>query len=135
MAKVADIDTFIVREPKIRGGRPHIAGTGITVRRIVGWYKLGLTAEEIATEIPHLTLAQVHAALAYYHANREEIEADIAAEDDVGERLEREDYFSRQGSWRDTMLEWMRQSAGRTKRNLEPGRNCLVEGGITGTRC
>jgi hypothetical protein len=28
-----------------------------------------------------LTLAQVHAALAYYHANREEIEADIAQED------------------------------------------------------
>ncbi len=98
MAKVADIGTYIVRTPKIRGGRPHIAGTGVTVRRIVGWYKLGLTAEEIAAEIPHLTLAQVHAALAYYHANREEIEAEIAAEEDETERLEREHYLSRQGS-------------------------------------
>jgi len=98
MAKIADIGTYIVRTPKIRGGRPHIAGTGITVRRIVGWYKLGLTAEEIAAEIPHLTLAQVHAALAYYHANREEIEAEIAAEEDETERLEREHYLSRQGS-------------------------------------
>ncbi len=98
MAKIADIGTYIVRTPKIRGGRPHIAGTGVTVRRIVGWYKLGLTAEEIAAEIPHLTLAQVHAALAYYHANREEIEAEIAAEEDETERLEREHYLSRQGS-------------------------------------
>lgn len=89
MAKVADIGTFIVRTPKIRGGRPHIAGTGVTVRRIVGWYKLGLTAEEIAAEIPHLTLAQVHAALAYYHANQEEIEQDIAEEEAVAEQLER----------------------------------------------
>lgn len=98
MAKVADIGTFIVRTPKIRGGRPHIAGTGVTVRRIVGWYKLGLTAEEIAAEIPHLTLAQVHAALAYYHANQEEIEQDIAEEEAVAEQLERQHYLSRQGS-------------------------------------
>jgi len=53
MAKVADIGAFIVRGPKIRGGRPHIAGTGVTVQRIAGWYKLGLSLEEIATAIPH----------------------------------------------------------------------------------
>ena len=63
------------------GGRPKIAGTGLTVNRIAGWYKMGMTPEEIALEYPHLTLAQVHAALAYYHANREEIEADIAQEE------------------------------------------------------
>lgn len=95
MAKVADIGTFIVQTPKIRGGRPHIAGTGVTVRRIVGWYKLGLTAEEIAAEVPHLTLAQVHAALAYYHANQEEIEQDIAEEEAVAEQLERQHGKSR----------------------------------------
>ena len=38
---------------------------------------MGLTPEEITREIPHLSLAQVHAALAYYHANRGEIEAGI----------------------------------------------------------
>jgi uncharacterized protein (DUF433 family) len=60
------------------------------VRRIVGWYKLGLMPEEITTEIPHLTLAQVYAALAYYHANRDEIEDDIAAEAAEATRLEQE---------------------------------------------
>src|SRR5215467_457259 len=76
-----EIGTLIDRDPAIRGGRPKIAGTGLTVRRIVGWYKMGMTPEEITLEYPHLTLAQTHAALAYYHANREEIEADIAQED------------------------------------------------------
>ena len=96
MAAVTDIGTLIVRSPEIRGGRPRIAGTGVTVRRIVGWYKLGLTPEEIARRVGHLSLAQVHAALAYYHANREEIEADIAAEEETTERLEREHYLARQ---------------------------------------
>src|SRR3989304_1834418 len=88
MAKVADIGKFIVQTPNIRGGQPHIAGTGVTVRRIVGWYKLGLSPEEIAAEIPHLTLAQVYAALAYYHANRDEIEKDLAEEEAEAARLE-----------------------------------------------
>ncbi len=46
MAKVTDIGTLIVRTPEIRGGRPRIAGTGVTVRRIVGWYKLGLSPDD-----------------------------------------------------------------------------------------
>jgi uncharacterized protein (DUF433 family) len=59
----------------------------VSVRRIAGWYKLGLTPEEIAERVGHLSLAQVHAALAYYHANRSEIEADLAAEYAEAERL------------------------------------------------
>jgi len=98
MSTPTDIGTLIVRSPEIRGGRPRIAGTGVTVRRIVGWYKLGLSPEEISTEIPHLSLAQVYAALAYYHANREEIEADMAAEEAEAERLEREHYLGRKAS-------------------------------------
>ena len=69
--------------------RARIAGTGVTVQRVAGWYKLGLTPEEISDRIGHLNLAQVHAALAYYHANREQVEADLAteeAEDDEAER-------------------------------------------------
>jgi hypothetical protein len=34
-----------------------------------------------------LTLAQIHAALAYYHANREEIDADIAADETAAEKI------------------------------------------------
>ena len=69
----------IITNPALRGGRPIIAGTGTTVRTIAGLYKLGLSAEEIAGELP-LTLAQIYAALAYYHLHTEEIEADIQAD-------------------------------------------------------
>lgn len=65
------------------------------MRRIVVLYQQGLTPEEISSEIPHLTLAQVYAALTYYHANREEIDTDIAAEDAEAQRLEQEHLASR----------------------------------------
>jgi uncharacterized protein (DUF433 family) len=81
MASVVEIGTLIDRDPQIRGGRPKIAGTGFTVRSVIAWYKSGMSPEEIALDYPHLTLAQVHAALAYYHANRDEIESDIAQEE------------------------------------------------------
>jgi uncharacterized protein (DUF433 family) len=87
MTTVTDIGSLIVRSDDIRGGRPRVAGTGVTVRRIVGWYKQGLAPEEIITELPHLSLAQVYAALTYYHANREEIEADITVEAATAEHL------------------------------------------------
>ena len=97
MALNIDIGTLIVRTPEIRGGRPRIAGTGVTVRRIAGWYTLGLSPEEIAERIGHLSPAQVYAALAYYHANRGEIDADMAAETAEADRLEREHRLSRRG--------------------------------------
>jgi uncharacterized protein (DUF433 family) len=95
MAGAVEIGTLIDRDPAIRAGRPKIAGTGVTVMRIAGWYKMGLTPEEIATQYGHLSLAQVHAALAYYHANPEEIEADLAQEDAFAEKVERESRLPR----------------------------------------
>lgn len=86
MSTITDIGTLISRQPDIHGGCPIIAGTGVTVRRIAIWYKQGLIAEEIADRIGHLTLTQVYAALTYYHANREEIDADIAGEETEGDR-------------------------------------------------
>jgi uncharacterized protein (DUF433 family) len=90
MASAVEIGSLIDRDPRVRSGRPKVAGTGVTVMRVVGWYKKGLTPEEIATQYGHLTLAQVHAALAYYHANAEEIEADLAEEEAFADRLDRE---------------------------------------------
>jgi len=96
MAALTDIGTFIVQSPGICGGRPRVAGTGVSVRRIAGWYKLGLTPEEIAAQLQHLTLAQVHAALTYYHANRDEMDAEMAAEESEAEQLERHHRESRE---------------------------------------
>lgn len=72
------LEGLIIKNPKLRGGRPIIAGTGVTVRTIAGYYKLGLTPEETADQ-KDLDLASVYAALAYYHLNKDELEADILA--------------------------------------------------------
>jgi uncharacterized protein (DUF433 family) len=92
MAATVEIGSLITRTPGIRGGRPRIVGTGVSVRRIVILYQQGLAPEEITAEIPHLTLAQVYAALAYYHANRDEMDSDIAAEEAEAQRLEEEHF-------------------------------------------
>jgi uncharacterized protein (DUF433 family) len=78
MTTLSSFEGLIVREPELRGGRPIVSGTGVTVRTIVGYYKLGLSAEEIGDDM-NLPLAGVYAALAYYHLNQKEIEADILA--------------------------------------------------------
>jgi uncharacterized protein (DUF433 family) len=90
MVGTIEIGTLIDRDPVIRAGRPKIAGTGVTVMRVAAWYKMGLTPEEIAAQYGHLNLAQVHAALAYYHANGEEIEGDLAEEEAFAEMVDRE---------------------------------------------
>ncbi|ASC74278.1 hypothetical protein XM38_052530 [Halomicronema hongdechloris C2206] len=83
-----NIGTLVTRTPGLHGGSPHISGKGITVRRVVTWYKRGLNAEEICDRIGNLTLAEVYAALTYYHANKTEIETDLAMQAAEAKRLE-----------------------------------------------
>jgi uncharacterized protein (DUF433 family) len=70
----------------VTDGKPRIAGHRITVQNIVLWHeRLGLTADEIATDY-QLSLADVYAALAYYYDHREEIDRAIRADEDfIGE--------------------------------------------------
>jgi len=55
---------------------------------IAQWHNMGLIPEEIVRKFGHLSLVQVHAALAYYHANQAEIDADLEAEAQETEALE-----------------------------------------------
>ena len=64
---------YVTRNPDILQGEPIIAGTRTSVRAIVGLWRLAVSAEEIPTHLPHLTLAQVFDALSFYLDNQEEI--------------------------------------------------------------
>ena len=75
------LDAMLVRTPDVCGGRIRIDGTRITVHRVATLYKQGQNAEDIAQTYPHLSLSQIYAALAYYHANRDEIESALATAD------------------------------------------------------
>lgn len=83
-----EISTLLVRTPNVCGGRLRIDGTRVTVNQIVVWYRQGYNPEEITELYPHLNLAQIYTALAYYHANREETEADLDSEEKEAEILE-----------------------------------------------
>ena len=78
------IDTIaqhIVSTPDVLGGKPRIAGHRIAVQHIVVWHdRLGMTADEIATEYD-LSLADVYAALTYYHDHQDDINAAIRTEE------------------------------------------------------
>jgi uncharacterized protein (DUF433 family) len=79
MPVFTEIGALITRDPALRAGRPIIAGTGTCVRTIATASNQGLSPEEIAADRT-LQLSQVHAALAFYFANKVEIDADIAAD-------------------------------------------------------
>jgi uncharacterized protein (DUF433 family) len=63
-----------IRKNRAGQERAYIVGTRVRVQDIyVDSEVLGKTPEEIVTALPHLTLAQVHAALAYYFDYRDDI--------------------------------------------------------------
>lgn len=69
----------VTSDRTICGGSAVIDGTRFPVRSVVVYVlRHGLTPEELIARFPHLTMAQVHDALAYYYDNREEIEREIA---------------------------------------------------------
>lgn len=72
-------------------GVPYIAGTTTKVIEIVlNKQGSGATPEELAEDLPHLTLAQIYAALAYYYDHKAEIDAQIERDIQEVEELRRQ---------------------------------------------
>ena len=80
----------IAKKPGVCGGKPCIAGTRIRVQDIVVWTEQGQSADEIVTGYSHLTLGDVHAALAYYHDHREQIDRQMRESDEFAAKMEAE---------------------------------------------
>ena len=89
MAQVpAVVAEHIVITPGVCGGKPRIAGHRITVQHVVLWHERGgLSPDEIVSRHPGLTMADVYAALAYYWDHRDEIRAQIEADEEFAEQL------------------------------------------------
>ncbi|MDJ1169926.1 DUF433 domain-containing protein [Roseofilum sp. BLCC_M154] len=78
---VAVISEHIQILPGLCGGQPHIAGHRIKVQDIVIWHDdMGMSPDEIVYHYPSITLADVYAALTYYHDHREEIRQQIRSD-------------------------------------------------------
>jgi uncharacterized protein (DUF433 family) len=65
------------------GGQPVIVGTRIRVGTILACYRQGMGVEEIVQQYAGLRPADVHDALAYAYDHLDEIEAGLAADDEV----------------------------------------------------
>jgi uncharacterized protein (DUF433 family) len=72
-------------------GVPWIAGTKVKVTEVVlDKIAYGSSPEEIHFQHPHLSLAQIHAALTYYYENQREIDRLIEADLEEADRLTRD---------------------------------------------
>jgi uncharacterized protein (DUF433 family) len=72
----------IEKDPQRCGGQPVVSGTRIRVATILTCYRQGMSVEEIVQQYATLKPSNVHDALAYAHDHWEEIEADLAADDE-----------------------------------------------------
>jgi len=63
------------------GGKACIAGHRVRVLDVVVWHEhQGMRPDEIVSQFPTITLADVHAALAYYFDHIEEIQQEMREE-------------------------------------------------------
>lgn len=80
MTKVSNIHIEITQG--ICGGKPRISGHRIRVEDIVIWHeRMGLSADEIVSQYPTITLGDVYSALAYYHDHFQEIRQQIVEDE------------------------------------------------------
>ncbi len=78
-----DIGTLIERRPGVYGGRPVLKGTRFPVMQLAVMHQQGADMNEILRRLPHLDPVLVHAGLAYYLANRELVDAELAEEEEL----------------------------------------------------
>jgi len=77
-------DRHIEKTPGVCGGKARIAGHRIRVMDIVVWHEMrGWSPDEIVSQFPGITLADVHAALAYYFDYRAEIDEDFRRDNEA----------------------------------------------------
>jgi uncharacterized protein (DUF433 family) len=84
----AVISEHIESTPGVCGGRPRIAGHRIQVEDIVVWHeRQGLSPDEIVAQFPQITLADVYAALAYYHDHQTDIRESMRQDEKYAEAM------------------------------------------------
>ena len=78
-----------LRKNRDGSDRAFITGTRVRVQDIYALSEIhGKTPDEIVQALPHLTMAQVHAALSYYFDHRAEILREIKEDDEFARQLQ-----------------------------------------------
>lgn len=78
----------ITKTPGVCGGKACIAGHRIRVMDIAIWHEhMGMSADEIVTAYPTITLSDVHYALAYYFDNIEDVREEMRRERELADEF------------------------------------------------
>lgn len=77
---MTELQSLIESDEGVAGGRPCLAGSGMPVVQIAVHYRAGETPRRILRRYPHLDLQRIHAAIAFYLANRAAMDAEIEAD-------------------------------------------------------
>jgi len=96
----------ITRDPDVCGGKPCIAGHRVRVLDIAVWHEhQGMTPDEIVSHVPSISLADVHAALAYYFDHIDEIQQELRDERANAEEFRRDHPMLLEGKLRQESIE------------------------------
>src|SRR5438067_12551185 len=88
MSAVSVSKEHITKTPGVCGGKACIASTRIRVMDIVVRHEhRGESPDEIVDQLMGITLADVYAALAYYHDHRADVEAEFRAQEEAAEQF------------------------------------------------
>lgn len=71
-------------------GVVRIGGTRVTLDTVIGAYRRGATAEEIAQAFDTLCLADIYAVVSYYLGHTEEVDQYLREREAAAERVRRE---------------------------------------------
>jgi uncharacterized protein (DUF433 family) len=87
------LPVILVPHPHVRadanvlGGSPYVLGTRVPVRRLYAFYQSGVNIETLLRRFPQIGPAKVFDALAFALDNPEVMEADMAHEREMLERV------------------------------------------------
>ena len=72
---MAQRTTRVVRDPDVLNGEPRLEGRRVSVRQIAEWVEEGELSARTVADRHDLDVADVYAALAYYHSHPDEMAA------------------------------------------------------------
>ena len=82
-----DINQLLESRPGVYGGRVCLVRSGLPVLQLAADLRSGMQMEQLKAAYPEIDDASLHAGLAYYFANRDALDAELAKREADGSRL------------------------------------------------
>jgi uncharacterized protein (DUF433 family) len=82
-----DINQLLESRPGVYGGRVCLVRSGLPVLQLAADLRSGMQMDDLKAAYPEIDDASLHAGLAYYFANRELLDAELAEREFEGSNL------------------------------------------------